>query len=47
MIEHAAEIVAINPSAARFAPDEMLRLLLVGISTLAMYLPRRTSFISL
>jgi hypothetical protein len=34
MIEHAAEIAAINPSAARFAPDEMLRLVLVGISTL-------------
>jgi hypothetical protein len=33
-IEHAAEIAAINPSAARFAPDEMLRLALVGISTL-------------
>ena len=40
MIEHAAEIAAINPSAARFAPDEMLRLVLVGISTFAMYLPR-------
>jgi hypothetical protein len=34
MIKHATKITAINPSAARFAPDEMLRLVLVGISTL-------------
>ena len=34
MIEHAAKITAINPSAAGLAPDEMLRLVLVAISTL-------------
>ena len=33
-IKHAAKITAINPSAARFAHEEMLRLVLVGISTL-------------
>jgi len=34
VIEHAAKITAINPSAAGLAPDEMLRLVLVAISTL-------------
>jgi len=34
MIKYAAKITAINPSAARFAHEEMLRLVLVGISTL-------------
>jgi hypothetical protein len=32
MIEHAAEIAAINPSAARFALDEMFYFILVRIT---------------
>src|SRR6266851_5519782 len=34
MIKHAAKITAINPSAARFAHEEMLGLMLVRISVL-------------
>ncbi len=34
MIKHAAKITAINPSAARFALDEMLGFVLVRISVL-------------
>jgi hypothetical protein len=34
MIEHAAQIPEINPSAARFALDEMLGFVLVRISVL-------------
>ena len=34
MIEHAAKITAINPSAARFAHEEMLGFMLVRISVL-------------
>jgi hypothetical protein len=40
MIKHAAKITAINPSAARFAHEEMLGFMLVRISVLAIYLPR-------
>ena len=34
MIEHAAKITAINPSAARFTLEEMFGLVLVGVSIL-------------
>jgi hypothetical protein len=35
MIKHAAKITAINPSAARFAHEEMLGFMLVRISVLS------------
>jgi len=35
MVKHAAKITAINPSAARFALEEMLGFMLVRISVLA------------
>jgi hypothetical protein len=48
MIKHAAKITAINPSAARFAYEEMLGFMLVRISILGQYIFRAgSSFASL